>query len=87
MKDIFESKQDLYKRIVELFEKYLKDNGLTTDGIDPDKHFISRRQFFYLKNIAKGKEAPDIGEGKLNSLLNMLNLKLETSVFYKLSEK
>ena len=81
----FNSKQQLYQHISELFIKYIKDQGLTSKDITPIKHIISRRQYFYIKNIGKGKDAPDVGKDKFNELLKLLNLELETNIFYNLS--
>lgn len=81
----FNSKEKLYAHIADLFIKYIKDQGLTSDDITPIKHVISRRQYFYIKKIGKGKEAPDVGKDKFEELLKLLNVKLETNIFYNLS--
>ena len=86
MEIIFDTKEQLYKRIVELFETHLKNNNLTTNEINPKFHGISRRQFFYIKNISDGKEAPDISDKKIEILLSVLKVKLEITTYYKLSE-
>ena len=85
MKEIYETKEDLYKKVFESLKQYMVDNNISIDDINPKDYVISRRAYFDMRKISIGGKAPFIGKDKMNELLKMLNLKLEIQILYKLS--
>jgi len=85
MKELFETREELHAKVFELLKKYMKENSVFIEGINPKDYYISRRQYFYLQNIADGKTAPFIGKKSMDLLLKKLGCKLETQNIYKIS--
>lgn len=71
----FKNKIELYTYIVQYIKDDLKSKSLTADSISVERYCINRRQYFYLKKLAKGEVAPDVSDEKLFCLMEKLKLK------------
>lgn len=79
-------RKGFYAVIFEALNSDMQEKGIISENLKHDKSYVvSRPQYYYIKKIAEGKEAPILSNKRLNELCDYLNIEFQDLYKYNLN--